>query len=99
MVYANVWSYDARGHWHDSIGADPASRANEALHSFVWYSAEDGTQTGVCDVCGYTLTRSPASSLAAPDRYSSAPVIQEKSAGVPPVSPITGSIRKSTEKA
>ena len=65
MVYANVWSYDARGHWHDSIGADPASRANEALHSFVWYSAEDGTQTGVCDVCGYTLTRSPASSPAA----------------------------------
>ena len=57
-VYSEAWSSDARSHWHDSENDD--SRAQEELHSFVWYEAEDGTQTGVCDVCGYTLTRKPA---------------------------------------
>ncbi len=72
-VYSNVWSSDARGHWHESVTSGNESRANEALHTFIWYNAEDGTQTGVCEVCGYTLTRRPAGSAAAATDASSAP--------------------------
>ena len=57
-VFSTTWSSDARSHWHDSETG--GFRAQEDLHSFVWYESEDGTQTGVCDVCGYTLTRRPA---------------------------------------
>ena len=58
-VFLETWSSDARGHWHASESGD--FRADEALHSFVWYEGEDGVQTGVCDVCGYTQTRKPTS--------------------------------------
>lgn len=81
-VYSDAWSSDARGHWHASETAGDDSRAQEALHSFTWYEAEDGTQTGVCDVCGYTLTRKPAAaasgdgagSNSASDKASASPV-------------------------
>ena len=53
-VFLETWSSDARGHWHASETGD--QRADEALHSFVWQEAEDGSQTGICDVCGYTRT-------------------------------------------
>ena len=70
-VYSDTWSSDARGHWHDSISQGDDSRADEALHSFVWYDGEDGTQTGVCDVCGYTITKRPAAAAAGTDQGSS----------------------------
>ncbi|MBR2807584.1 MAG: hypothetical protein IKD65_00620, partial [Oscillospiraceae bacterium] len=60
QVYSDAWSSDALGHWHDSVSGE--SRAQEARHSFVWYDGEDGTKTGVCDICGYTMTRRPAES-------------------------------------
>ncbi len=70
-VYSDAWSSDARGHWHDSISQGDDSRAEEALHSFIWYDGEDGTQTGVCDVCGYTITKRPAAAAAGTDTGSS----------------------------
>ena len=59
--YSDIWSFDARGHWHDSLTGGPA--ADEALHSFIWTeirpesSSEAGQEEGVCSVCGYTSTR------------------------------------------
>ena len=33
-LYADTWSFDARGHWRDSLDGSPAT--DEALHSFSW---------------------------------------------------------------
>ncbi len=56
--YSDTWSYDARGHWRDSLDGSPAT--DEALHSFSWTTAQDESGTvekGVCEICGYTATR------------------------------------------
>ena len=68
QVYSDAWNSDALGHWHDSVSGE--SRAQESRHSFVWYDGEDGTKTGVCDVCGYTMTRRPAGSTDSSGRNS-----------------------------
>ena len=62
-VFSAAWSSDARSHWHDSETG--GLRTQEDLHSFVWYESEDGTQTGVCDICGYTQTRRPSGAAGA----------------------------------
>ena len=82
-VYFDAWSSDARGHWHDSISQGDDSRAEEALHSFIWYDGEDGTQTGVCDVCGYTITKRPAAAAAGTDTGSSGSGSGDSSGSVP----------------
>ena len=59
--YSDTWSYDARGHWHESLTGGAA--ADEALHDFVWTEIQPETdrqprlEEGVCGVCGYTATR------------------------------------------
>ena len=59
--YSDKWSYDARGHWHDSLTGGAA--ADEALHDFVWTEVQPETdkqprvEEGGCGVCGYTATR------------------------------------------
>ncbi|MBQ9662395.1 MAG: hypothetical protein IJV40_04500 [Oscillospiraceae bacterium] len=61
-AYSDVWSYDARGHWHASLDGSAAA-ADEGLHSFVWTEiqpasdTEAGLEQGVCEECGYTATR------------------------------------------
>ena len=65
--YSDTWSYDARGHWHESL--DGSAAADEALHSFVWTEIQPETETqgsveqGVCDVCGYTATKRSGGSV------------------------------------
>ena len=58
-LYADTWSFDARGHWRDSLDGSPAT--DEALHSFSWTSTQDESgaevEKGVCEICGYTATR------------------------------------------
>ena len=82
-VYSDSWSSDARGHWHDSISQGDDSRAEEALHNFVWYEGEDGTQTGVCDVCGFTITKRPAAAAAGTDTGSAGSGSGDSSGSVP----------------
>ena len=57
--YSDSWSFDARGHWRDSLDGSPAT--DEALHSFTWTATQDETgaevEKGVCEICGYTATR------------------------------------------
>ena len=91
--YSDTWSYDARGHWRESLDGSPAT--DEALHSFTWTTAQDETgadvETGVCDVCGYKSTRrlggaaaTAAGTEGAPAGSSGAisvPVLVESSAG------------------
>ena len=58
-LYADTWSFDARGHWRDSLDGSPAT--DEALHSFSWTTTTDESgaevEKGVCEICGYTATR------------------------------------------
>lgn len=90
--YSEAWSYDARGHWRESLDGSPAT--DEALHSFNWTSAQDASgaevERGVCEICGYTATRrlggaasgSAAGTEAAPAASSgtvSVPVLVESS--------------------
>ena len=76
--YADTWSYDARGHWRESLDGSPAT--DEALHSFTWTTAQDESgaevETGVCDVCGYTSVKRHGGSVAGT-------AAQDGSAGVP----------------
>ena len=64
--YADTWSYDARGHWRESLDGSPAT--DEALHSFTWTTTQDESgaevETGVCDVCGYTSIKRHGGSVA-----------------------------------
>lgn len=85
--YADTWSYDARGHWHESLDGSPAK--DEALHSFTWTTTQDESgaevETGVCDVCGYTSIKRHGGSVAGA-------AAQDGSAGVPtPVESSSGS--------
>ena len=76
--YADTWSYDARGHWRESLDGSPAT--DEALHSFTWTTTQDESgaevETGVCDVCGYTSIKRHGGSVAGT-------AAQDGSAGVP----------------
>lgn len=57
--FAGTWSGNDLSHWHEcSCGV----HQDEAFHSFAWTVTEeptrkeDGSQTGVCTVCGYETT-------------------------------------------
>ena len=82
QVYSEAWSSDALGHWHDSETDD--SRSEEAFHSFVWYEADDGTKTGVCEICGYTMTRMPAGSTGSSDSGTGGTSLSPRDSGVKP---------------
>ena len=88
--YSDAWSYDARGHWRESLDGSPAT--DEALHSFSWTAAQDASgaevEKGVCEICGYTATRrlggsaaGTASASAASSGAVSVPVTVESSDG------------------
>ena len=59
--FAEAWSWDADKHWHECACGE---KAQEAPHSMEWTvvteatKKAEGTEKGVCSVCGYTETRS-----------------------------------------
>ena len=61
--FSSTWSMDADSHWHQCACGE---KAQEALHSMEWTvvteatKKAEGTEEGVCSVCGYTETRSLA---------------------------------------
>ena len=61
--FSSTWSMDADSHWHECACGE---KAQEALHSMEWTvvteatKKAEGTEKGVCSVCGYTETRSLA---------------------------------------
>ena len=61
--FSSTWSMDADSHWHQCACGE---KAQEALHSMEWTvvteatKKAEGTEKGVCSVCGYTETRSLA---------------------------------------
>lgn len=61
--FAESWSMDADKHWHECSCGE---KAQEAPHSMEWTvvteatKKAEGTEKGVCSVCGYTETRSLA---------------------------------------
>ncbi len=61
--FAESWSKDADKHWHECACGE---KTQEAPHSMEWTVVTEatrkaeGTEQGVCSVCGYTETRSLA---------------------------------------
>lgn len=61
--FAESWSKDADKHWHECACGE---KTQEAPHSMEWTvvteatKKAEGTEQGVCSVCGYTETRSLA---------------------------------------
>lgn len=61
--FAESWSMDADKHWHECACGE---KSQEAPHSMEWTVVTEatrkaeGTEQGVCSVCGYTETRSLA---------------------------------------
>lgn len=61
--FAESWSKDADKHWHECACGE---KSQEAPHSMEWTVVTEatrkaeGTEQGVCSVCGYTETRSLA---------------------------------------
>lgn len=61
--FSEAWSKDADKHWHECACGE---KTQEAPHSMEWTvvteatKKADGTEQGVCSVCGYTETRSLA---------------------------------------
>ena len=61
--FAESWSMDADKHWHECACGE---KTQEAPHSMEWTvvteatKKAEGTEQGVCSVCGYTETRSLA---------------------------------------
>lgn len=61
--FSSTWSMDADSHWHECACGE---KAQKALHSMEWTvvteatKKAEGTEKGVCSVCGYTETRSLA---------------------------------------
>ena len=61
--FAESWSKDGDKHWHECACGE---KSQEAPHSMEWTVVTeatrkaDGTEQGVCSVCGYTETRSLA---------------------------------------
>lgn len=61
--FAESWSKDADMHWHECSCGE---KSQEAPHSMEWTvvteatKKAEGTEQGVCSVCGYTETRSLA---------------------------------------
>ena len=61
--FAESWSKDADKHWHECSCGE---KSQEAPHSMEWAvvteatKKAEGTEQGVCSVCGYTETRSLA---------------------------------------
>ena len=61
--FSEAWSKDGDKHWHECACGE---KSQEAPHSMEWTvvteatKKADGTEQGVCSVCGYTETRSLA---------------------------------------
>ena len=61
--FSSTWSMDADSHWHECACGE---KTQEAPHSMEWTvvteatKKAEGTEKGVCSVCGYTETRSLA---------------------------------------
>ncbi|MGN0982263.1 MAG: hypothetical protein ACI4O0_05145 [Candidatus Limivicinus sp.] len=61
--FSEVWSWDAETHWHECSCGE---KTQEAPHSMEWTvvteatKKAEGSEQGVCSVCGYTETRSLA---------------------------------------
>lgn len=72
--FSSEWRYDARSHWHEC--PEDGAQADLALHTLVWseVSSPDNpqvvTEQGVCEVCGYTVTRSIGGSAASSENAS-----------------------------
>ena len=50
-----AWQSNEGGHWHENA---EGKESDLGEHSYVWSAAdEQGRETGVCSVCGYTTTR------------------------------------------
>lgn len=50
-----AWQSNEGGHWHENAAGETSDLAE---HSYVWSEAdEQGRETGVCSVCGFTTTR------------------------------------------
>ena len=61
--WSEEWSGDAANHWHASRNPGVTDVKDLAPHEMVWTQTkeatkkEDGEETGVCSICGYSETR------------------------------------------
>ena len=57
------WSYDEDYHWHESLNPDSNETSDRGTHDLEWTEVtpatkqKEGTEEGVCAVCGYKTTR------------------------------------------
>ena len=62
--WSDEWSYDSDYHWHESKIPQVTDVDGKAGHQMTWTEPRaatkkaDGEEQGVCDICGYTETRS-----------------------------------------